>query len=37
MKAKQVIEEILIRVFKWHSFPVSLKAKAVLLKASIAG
>jgi transposase-like protein len=31
MKARQVIEEILSRVFKWHRFPVSLKAEAVLL------
>jgi hypothetical protein len=31
MKALQVIEEILNRVFKWHGFPVSLKAEAVLL------
>jgi len=31
MKARQVIEEILNRVFKWHRFPVSLKAEAVLL------
>jgi Transposase and inactivated derivatives len=30
MKARQVIEEILNRVFKWHRFPVSLKAEAVL-------
>jgi transposase-like protein len=31
MKARQVIEEILSKVFKWHGFPVSLKAEAVLL------
>jgi hypothetical protein len=31
MKARQVIEEMLSRVFKWHRFPVSLKAEAVLL------
>jgi len=31
MKARQVIEEILSRVFKWHRFPVSLKVEAVLL------
>ena len=31
MKALQVIEEILSKVFKWHRFPVSLKAEAVLL------
>jgi hypothetical protein len=31
MKARQVIEEILSKVFKWHRFPVSLKAEAVLL------
>jgi transposase-like protein len=31
MKALQVIEEILNKVFKWHRFPVSLKAEAVLL------
>jgi putative transposase len=31
MEAIQVIEEILNRVFKWHRFPVSLKAEAVLL------
>ena len=31
MKARQVIEEILSRVFKWHRFPVSLKAEAVFL------
>ncbi len=31
MEALQVIEEILNRVFKWHRFPVSLKAEAVLL------
>ncbi len=31
MEAIQVIEEILSRVFKWHRFPVSLKAEAVLL------
>jgi len=31
MKALQVIEEVLNRVFKWHRFPVSLKAEAVLL------
>jgi len=31
MKVRQVIEEILSKVFKWHRFPVSLKAEAVLL------
>jgi transposase-like protein len=31
MRARQVIEEILNKVFKWHRFPVSLKAEAVLL------
>ncbi len=31
MKAIQVIEEILSKVFKWHRFPVSLKAEAVIL------
>ncbi len=31
MKAKQVIEEILNKVFKRHRFPVSLKAEAVIL------
>jgi transposase-like protein len=31
MKARQVIEEILNKVFKQHRFPVSLKAEAVLL------
>jgi transposase-like protein len=31
MEAIKVIEEILNRVFKWHRFPVSLKAEAVLL------
>jgi hypothetical protein len=31
MEARQVIEEILNRVFKWHRFPVSLKAEAVIL------
>jgi transposase-like protein len=31
MEAIQVIEEILSKVFKWHRFPVSLKAEAVLL------
>jgi hypothetical protein len=31
MKARQVIEEILNKVFKWNKFPVSLKAEAVLL------
>jgi len=31
MKARQIIEEILSRVFKWHRFPLSLKAEAVLL------
>jgi transposase-like protein len=31
MEAIEVIEEILSRVFKWHRFPVSLKAEAVLL------
>jgi transposase-like protein len=31
MKARQVIEEILSKVFKWHRFPVSLKAEAVIL------
>jgi Transposase and inactivated derivatives len=31
MKARQVIEEILNKVFKWHRFPVSLKAEAVIL------
>jgi hypothetical protein len=31
MKARQVIEEILSKVFKRHRFPVSLKAEAVLL------
>ncbi len=31
MKAIQVIEEILNKVFKRHKFPVSLKAEAVLL------
>jgi hypothetical protein len=30
MKARQVIEKILNKVFKWHRFPVSLKAEAVL-------
>jgi hypothetical protein len=37
MEAIQVIEEILSKVFKWHSFPVSLKAEAVLLKMSTFG
>ena len=31
MRARQVIEEILSKVFKWHWFPVSLKAEAVIL------
>jgi len=31
MEAIQVIKEILSKVFKWHRFPVSLKAEAVLL------
>jgi len=31
MRARQVIEKILSRVFKWHRFPLSLKAEAVLL------
>jgi len=31
MKARQVIEEIISKVFKWHRFPVSLKAEAVIL------
>jgi transposase-like protein len=31
MKARQVIEEILSKVFKWYRFPVSLKAEAVIL------
>ncbi len=31
MKAIQVIEEILSKVFKCHRFPVSLKAEAVIL------
>jgi hypothetical protein len=31
MEARQVIEEILSKVFKWHRFPVSLKAEAVIL------
>jgi transposase-like protein len=31
MEALQLIEEILNRVFKWHRFPISLKAEAVLL------
>jgi transposase-like protein len=31
MKARQVIEEILNKVFKRHRFPISLKAEAVLL------
>jgi transposase-like protein len=31
MEARQVIEEILSKGFKWHSFPVSLKAEAVIL------
>jgi len=31
MEALQVIEEILSKVFKWHRFPVSLKAEAVIL------
>ena len=31
MEAIQVIKEILCKVFKWHRFPVSLKAEAVLL------
>ena len=31
MKVIRIIEEILSRVFKWHRFPVSLKAEAVLL------
>ncbi len=31
MKARQVIEEILNKVFKWHRFPISLKAEAVIL------
>jgi transposase-like protein len=31
MKARQVIEEILNKVFKRHKFPVSLKAEAVIL------
>jgi len=31
MEAIQVIEEILNKVFKWHRFPVSLKAESVLL------
>ena len=30
MEAIEVVEEILSRVFKWHRFPVSLKAEAVL-------
>jgi transposase-like protein len=31
MKARQVIEEILNKVFKRYRFPVSLKAEAVVL------
>jgi len=31
MQAIEVMEEILSKVFKWHRFPVSLKAEAVLL------
>jgi len=31
METLKVIEEILSRVFKWHRFPVSLKAEAVFL------
>jgi Transposase and inactivated derivatives len=31
MEALQVIEEILNKVFKWHRFPVSLKAEIALL------
>ena len=31
MKTLKAIEGILSRVFKWHKFPVSLKAEAVLL------
>jgi Transposase and inactivated derivatives len=31
MRARQVIEEIISKVFKWHRFPVSLKAEAVIL------
>jgi transposase-like protein len=31
MKAIQVIEEILSKVFEWHTFSVSLKAEAALL------
>jgi transposase-like protein len=31
MKAREVIEEILNKVFRRHRFPVSLKANAVLL------
>ncbi len=31
MKVIQGIEEILSKVFKWHGFPVSLKAEAVIL------
>jgi len=31
MKARRVIEEIISKVFKWHRFPVSLKAEAVIL------
>jgi hypothetical protein len=37
MKAIQVIEEILNKVFKRHMFPVSLKAEAVFLKLSMDG
>jgi transposase-like protein len=31
MQAIEVMEKILSKVFKWHRFPVSLKAEAVLL------
>jgi transposase-like protein len=31
MEAREVLEEILSKVFKWYRFPVSLKAEAVLL------
>ncbi len=31
MEAIQVIEEILSKAFKWHRFPVGLKAEAVIL------
>ena len=31
METLKAIEEILNRVFKWHKFPVNLKAEAVFL------